>query len=86
MQITIPSFTLSINSLILLFILGIYLAGSIWIVFWIMMRDGFSIMSSPNPENKKYFLIFFPGWIFWTLVFGILSIVVLAYQKIIGKN
>jgi hypothetical protein len=86
MQITVPSFTISINSLILIFTLGIYLAASIWVVFWVMMRDGFSLLDTPNPENKKYFIIFFPGWIFWTIIFGLLSIVVLTYRKFIGKN
>jgi hypothetical protein len=86
MEITIPSFTLTLTNFALITVSGIYIAASIWIVFWKVMSGSYSILDTPNLANKKYFIIFFPGWIFWTIIFGALSLVMITYQKIAGKN
>ncbi len=82
MNITIPSFTITIDPLFLTLVIGLYIAASIWVVFWIMIASDMAFFSTPNPLHKKYYLIFFPGCIFWTIVFGTLSTLILIYQKL----
>jgi hypothetical protein len=83
MDISIPSFALSIHPAILIGLLGGYIAFSIWIIFAMQFSNLMSLKTSADwKSDLQWYVLFFPGTVV-LLSFLVLSKIMI---KLVGPK